>query len=156
MRLSHPAEDLRDPVKLVAVERLELASLRQEILAVDLVEELRRPAEDDRACLTYAETFRWKKRRRSGRLVSTRSLSTIVDAGLVTAGLVSPTMNETVHIGNVVLGGGEARKYLAWDLARQGRPVIVIEQALVGGSCPNVACLPSKNVIRSAEVVDRT
>src|SRR6187549_691028 len=61
-------------------------------------------------------------------------------------------MNQTLHIENVVLGGGEAGKYLAWDLAQQGRPVVVIERALIGGSCPNIACLPSKNVIRSAKV----
>jgi len=63
-------------------------------------------------------------------------------------------MTETVHIENVVLGGGEAGKYVAWDLAQQGRAVVVIERALVGGSCPNIACLPSKNVIRSAKVAD--
>lgn len=63
-------------------------------------------------------------------------------------------MTDTVHIENVVLGGGESGKYVAWDLARQGRPVLVIERALVGGSCPNIACLPSKNVIRSANVAD--
>jgi pyruvate/2-oxoglutarate dehydrogenase complex dihydrolipoamide dehydrogenase (E3) component len=63
-------------------------------------------------------------------------------------------MNEAVHIENVVLGGGEAGKYVAWELAQQGRPVIVIERGLVGGSCPNIACLPSKNVIRSAKVAD--
>src|SRR5688572_11262002 len=63
-------------------------------------------------------------------------------------------MIETERIENVVLGGGEAGKYIAWDLAQQGRPVIVIERALIGGSCPNIACLPSKNVIRSAKVAD--
>ena len=63
-------------------------------------------------------------------------------------------MTEIVHIENVVLGGGEAGKYIAWDLARQGRDVVVIERALVGGSCPNIACLPSKNVIRSAKIAD--
>jgi len=31
---------------------------------------------------------------------------------------------------------------------------VVIERELIGGSCPNVACLPSKNVIDSAKVVD--
>jgi pyruvate/2-oxoglutarate dehydrogenase complex dihydrolipoamide dehydrogenase (E3) component len=61
-------------------------------------------------------------------------------------------MTETAHVENVVLGGGEAGKYLAWDLAQQGHPVVVIERALIGGSCPNIACLPSKNVIRSAKV----
>ncbi len=63
-------------------------------------------------------------------------------------------MNAAVHIENVVLGGGEAGKYLAWELAQQGRAVVVIERALIGGSCPNIACLPSKNVIRSAKVAD--
>jgi pyruvate/2-oxoglutarate dehydrogenase complex dihydrolipoamide dehydrogenase (E3) component len=66
----------------------------------------------------------------------------------------SPANGETVRIENVVLGGGEAGKYIAWELAQQGRPVVVIERALIGGSCPNVACLPSKNVIRSAKVAD--
>lgn len=61
-------------------------------------------------------------------------------------------MSDPEHVENVVLGGGEAGKYVAWDLAQQGRPVVVIERALIGGSCPNVACLPSKNVIRSAKV----
>ena len=63
-------------------------------------------------------------------------------------------MTETVHIENAVLGGGEAGKYVAWDLPQQGRPVVVIERALIGGSCPNIACLPSKNVIQSAKVAD--
>lgn len=63
-------------------------------------------------------------------------------------------MDAAVHIENAVLGGGEAGKYLAWDLAQQGRPVVVIERALVGGSCPNVACLPSKNLIHSAKVAE--
>ena len=48
-------------------------------------------------------------------------------------------MTETVHIENLVLGGGEAGKYVAWDLAQQWRSVVVIERALIGGSCPNIA-----------------
>jgi len=67
---------------------------------------------------------------------------------------VGKSVNETSHIENVVLGGGEAGKYIAWEPARHGRPVVVIERTLIGGSCPNVACLPSKNVIRSAKVAD--
>jgi pyruvate/2-oxoglutarate dehydrogenase complex dihydrolipoamide dehydrogenase (E3) component len=63
-------------------------------------------------------------------------------------------MTDIVHIENVVLGGGEAGKYVAWELAQQGRRVVVIERSLVGGSCPNIACLPSKNVIRSAKIAD--
>lgn len=63
-------------------------------------------------------------------------------------------MNEAEQVENVVLGGGEAGKYIAWELAKQGRPTVVIERALIGGSCPNIACLPSKNVVRSAKVAN--
>lgn len=52
----------------------------------------------------------------------------------------------------VILGSGEPGKYLAWTLAAQGQRVAVVERKYVGGSCPNIACLPSKNVIHSAKV----
>ena len=52
----------------------------------------------------------------------------------------------------LVLGSGEAGKYIAWTLAREGQRTAVVERGLIGGSCPNVACLPSKNVIHSARV----
>jgi pyruvate/2-oxoglutarate dehydrogenase complex dihydrolipoamide dehydrogenase (E3) component len=61
---------------------------------------------------------------------------------------------DSEKVENVILGGGEPGKYIAWDLARQGRRTVVIERALIGGSCPNVACLPSKNVIHSAKIAD--
>jgi pyruvate/2-oxoglutarate dehydrogenase complex dihydrolipoamide dehydrogenase (E3) component len=52
----------------------------------------------------------------------------------------------------VVLGSGAAGKLLAWTLAPQGKRTAVIERRYIGGSCPNIACLPSKNVIHSAKV----
>ena len=52
-------------------------------------------------------------------------------------------MSQDERVANVVLGGGESGKYLAWELAEQGHPVVVIERGLIGGSCPNIACLPS-------------
>ncbi len=52
----------------------------------------------------------------------------------------------------LVLGSGEAGKYIAWTLAKAGRRAAVVERGLIGGSCPNIACLPSKNVIYSAQV----
>ena len=52
----------------------------------------------------------------------------------------------------LVLGSGEAGKYLAWTMAGAGHRTAVIEQELIGGSCPNVACLPSKNIIHSARM----
>jgi pyruvate/2-oxoglutarate dehydrogenase complex dihydrolipoamide dehydrogenase (E3) component len=52
----------------------------------------------------------------------------------------------------VILGSGEGGKYLAWTFGREGKKVAVVEQKYVGGSCPNIACLPSKNIIHSAKV----
>ena len=52
----------------------------------------------------------------------------------------------------VVLGSGKAGKLLAWTLAAEGKRVAAVERQYVGGACPNIACLPSKNVIHSAKV----
>src|SRR5271165_4411596 len=52
----------------------------------------------------------------------------------------------------LVLGSGTGGKLMAWDMARSGRRTAVVERRWIGGSCPNIACLPSKNEIRSAEV----
>src|SRR6202030_1997666 len=52
----------------------------------------------------------------------------------------------------LILGSGQGGKLLAWHMARSGRRTAVVERRWIGGSCPNVACLPSKNEIRSAEV----
>lgn len=52
----------------------------------------------------------------------------------------------------LILGSGEAGKYLAWTLGKQGKRVALIERKYIGGSCPNIACLPTKNFIHSAKV----
>jgi pyruvate/2-oxoglutarate dehydrogenase complex dihydrolipoamide dehydrogenase (E3) component len=52
----------------------------------------------------------------------------------------------------LILGSGEAGKLLAWHMAGSGRRTAVVERRWVGGSCPNIACLPSKNEIWSARV----
>src|SRR5215831_10068052 len=52
----------------------------------------------------------------------------------------------------LILGSGVAGKLLSWTLAKQGMKPAVIERKYVGGSCPNIACLPSKNIIHSAKV----
>jgi pyruvate/2-oxoglutarate dehydrogenase complex dihydrolipoamide dehydrogenase (E3) component len=54
----------------------------------------------------------------------------------------------------LVLGGGNGGMYLAWHMARSGRRTAVIERQWIGGSCPNINCLPSKNEIWSAKVAD--
>ena len=61
-------------------------------------------------------------------------------------------MDHVQHCDSLVLGSGEAGKYIAWTLAKAGQQVVVIERSLVGGACPNVACLPSKNVIHGGHV----
>jgi len=55
---------------------------------------------------------------------------------------------------NVVIGSGEGGKYLAWHLAQSGQETAVVERRWIGGSCPNINCLPSKNEIWSAKVAD--
>ncbi len=52
----------------------------------------------------------------------------------------------------LILGSGQGGKHLAWHLARSGKRVAVVERRWVGGSCPAVACLPSKNELWSARV----
>ena len=52
----------------------------------------------------------------------------------------------------VILGGGTGSTIAAWTFAGQGQRVAAIDRKYVGGSCPNIACLPSKNVIHSAKV----
>jgi pyruvate/2-oxoglutarate dehydrogenase complex dihydrolipoamide dehydrogenase (E3) component len=54
----------------------------------------------------------------------------------------------------VVLGSGAPGKLLSWSLASQGKKTAVIERRYIGGSCPNIACLPSKNEIHSAKVAN--
>jgi len=61
-------------------------------------------------------------------------------------------MSEIERYDAVVLGTGEAGKYMAWHLGSSGKRTVVIERKFIGGNCPNVACLPSKNVIQSAKV----
>jgi pyruvate/2-oxoglutarate dehydrogenase complex dihydrolipoamide dehydrogenase (E3) component len=52
----------------------------------------------------------------------------------------------------LVLGSGTGGKLIAWTMAREGNRTASIERKYVGGACPNIACLPSKNIIHSAKV----
>jgi pyruvate/2-oxoglutarate dehydrogenase complex dihydrolipoamide dehydrogenase (E3) component len=52
----------------------------------------------------------------------------------------------------LILGSGEAGKYLAWTMAKAGHRTAMVERRWLGGSCPNIRCLPSKNLIYSAKV----
>jgi pyruvate/2-oxoglutarate dehydrogenase complex dihydrolipoamide dehydrogenase (E3) component len=55
---------------------------------------------------------------------------------------------------NLIIGSGEAGKFMAWTLASKGEKTVVVERRYIGGSCPNTNCLPSKNEIWSAKVSD--
>jgi pyruvate/2-oxoglutarate dehydrogenase complex dihydrolipoamide dehydrogenase (E3) component len=54
-------------------------------------------------------------------------------------------MSRPEHFEMLVLGSGEGGKYLAWHMAKSGHRTAVVERKLIGGSCPNTNCLPSKN-----------
>jgi pyruvate/2-oxoglutarate dehydrogenase complex dihydrolipoamide dehydrogenase (E3) component len=61
-------------------------------------------------------------------------------------------MSEPERYDVLVLGSGTAGKLIAWTMAREGKRTASIERKYVGGACPNVACLPSKNIIHTAKV----
>jgi pyruvate/2-oxoglutarate dehydrogenase complex dihydrolipoamide dehydrogenase (E3) component len=61
-------------------------------------------------------------------------------------------MPETEKYEILVLGSGEAGKWTAWTMAAEGHRAAMVERKWLGGSCPNIACLPSKNLIYSARV----
>ena len=61
-------------------------------------------------------------------------------------------MRETEHFTNIVFGSGTGGKIVAWTLAEEGQRTAMVERKWIGGSCHNIACLPSKNVIYSAKV----
>ena len=52
----------------------------------------------------------------------------------------------------LILGSGTGGKLMAWHMAGSGRRTAVVERRWIGGSCPNIACMPSKNEIFSARV----
>jgi pyruvate/2-oxoglutarate dehydrogenase complex dihydrolipoamide dehydrogenase (E3) component len=58
----------------------------------------------------------------------------------------------TERVEILILGSGQGGKLLAWHMARSGRRSAVVERRWIGGSCPNIACMPSKNEIWSARV----
>jgi pyruvate/2-oxoglutarate dehydrogenase complex dihydrolipoamide dehydrogenase (E3) component len=66
--------------------------------------------------------------------------------------MTEEAMAEPERFEALVLGSGTGGKLVAWHMARSGRRTAVVERQWIGGSCPNIACMPSKNEIRSAEV----
>jgi pyruvate/2-oxoglutarate dehydrogenase complex dihydrolipoamide dehydrogenase (E3) component len=52
----------------------------------------------------------------------------------------------------LVVGSGAGGKLMAWHMAQSGRRTAVVERRWIGGSCPNIACMPTKNEISGARV----
>ena len=65
-------------------------------------------------------------------------------------------MARAEHLDALVLGSGPGGNSLAWHMARSGQRVAVVERRYIGGSCPNIACMPSKNEIWSARIAHLT
>ena len=49
---------------------------------------------------------------------------------------------------DLVLGSGEAGKYIAWTLAKAGRRVVVVERELVGTTSTDASTEENSNVDR--------
>ncbi|MCQ9164947.1 NAD(P)/FAD-dependent oxidoreductase [Arthrobacter sp. STN4] len=56
----------------------------------------------------------------------------------------------------LVVGGGKAGKSLAMDLAAAGQRVAMVERGMIGGTCINVACIPTKTLVNSARLLSVT
>ncbi|MFJ3139961.1 dihydrolipoyl dehydrogenase family protein [Streptomyces sp. NPDC086843] len=54
----------------------------------------------------------------------------------------------------LVVGGGKGGKTLAMDMARSGGRVAMVERGMIGGTCINVACIPTKTLVTSARLLD--
>jgi pyruvate/2-oxoglutarate dehydrogenase complex dihydrolipoamide dehydrogenase (E3) component len=63
-------------------------------------------------------------------------------------------MPQPEHFDVLVLGSGQGGQLIAWHLSQAGRRAALVERRWVGGSCPNIACMPSKTELWSARVAD--
>jgi pyruvate/2-oxoglutarate dehydrogenase complex dihydrolipoamide dehydrogenase (E3) component len=63
-------------------------------------------------------------------------------------------MPQAEQVEVLVLGSGTGGKLVAWHMAQSGRKTAVVERHWIGGACPNIACMPSKNVISGAKVAE--
>jgi len=59
-------------------------------------------------------------------------------------------MNE--HYDAIVIGAGQAGPSLAARLGQEGLKTAIIERHLMGGTCVNTGCIPTKTLVASARV----
>lgn len=55
---------------------------------------------------------------------------------------------------DIVFGGGKGGKSLAMALGPAGHKVALIERGQIGGTCINVACIPTKTMVASAKLLE--
>jgi len=76
------------------------------------------------------------------------------DSAEPAGGAVAPAQEVPVEdVDLLVVGGGKAGKSLAMLRAKAGDAVVMVEKDKVGGTCINVACIPTKTLISSARVL---
>jgi pyruvate/2-oxoglutarate dehydrogenase complex dihydrolipoamide dehydrogenase (E3) component len=56
-------------------------------------------------------------------------------------------MSQVEHFDVLVLGSGQGGQLIAWHLAQAGRRAALVERRWIGGSCPTIACMPSKTEV---------
>jgi mercuric reductase len=61
-------------------------------------------------------------------------------------------MSELSKFNFAVVGSGSAAFATAIAASRKGASVVMIERGLIGGTCVNVGCIPSKALLAAAEV----
>jgi pyruvate/2-oxoglutarate dehydrogenase complex dihydrolipoamide dehydrogenase (E3) component len=71
---------------------------------------------------------------------------------MITSSAQLPKESHVEELDLLILGGGTGSTIAAWTFAGEGKRVVAIDRKYIGGSCPNIACLPSKNIIHSAKV----
>lgn len=62
----------------------------------------------------------------------------------------SEATREVTHFDAIIVGAGQAGPPLAGRLTDAGQTVAVIERKLVGGTCVNSGCIPTKTLVASA------
>ena len=61
-------------------------------------------------------------------------------------------MTKAIEVDAVVVGSGQAAPALCAALAQRGERVALVESQLVGGSCVNYGCTPTKTLRKSARI----